>query len=324
VTAAHRCAILDDYQRVALASADWDSLGGDVDVTVFDQHVGDRDRLAQLLAPFDVVVAMRERTPFDRALIERLPALRLLVTTAMRNASIDVAAAAERGIVVCGTGSHPGPAAEHTWALILALARRLHEELPAFRAGRWQTTLGRSLHGATLGIVGIGKIGTHMASVGQAFGMDVLAWSRRLTGSHAGELGIRRAPTLHDLMREADIVTIHLTLTPETRGLVGARELALMKRDALLVNTSRGPIVDERALIEALSSGRLAGAALDVYDREPLPGSHPFRSLANVVATPHIGYVTRENYRAFYGGAVEDIRAWLAGAPIRALAPANA
>jgi phosphoglycerate dehydrogenase-like enzyme len=241
----------------------------------------------------------------------------------MRNASIDVAAASQLGITVCGTGSHPGPAAELTWALLLALARKIPEEIETFRRGGWQTVLGRSLHGATLGIVGLGKIGAQMAAVAQVFGMDVIAWSRSLTDERAASLRIRRAPDLDVLLRDADIVSVHVTLTPETRGLIGARELALMKPDALIVNTSRGPIVDEAALVDALAHGRLGGAALDVYDREPLPADHPFRTLRNVVATPHIGYVTRENYRAFYGGAVEDIRAWQDGRPIRVLEAAS-
>lgn len=316
-----RCAILDDYQRVALACADWSSLERSIEVSVFDAPIADRDELAARLAPFTIVVAMRERTAFDRALLARLPNLKLLVTTAMRNASIDVAAAAEQGIVVCGTGSHPGPAAELTWALILALARELPRETANMRSGAWQTTLGRSLHGATLGIVGLGKIGTQMAAIARAFGMDVVAWSRSLTEARAAELGVARAPELAWLLPRADIVTLHLSLAPQTRGLIGARELALLKPGALLVNTARGPIVDETALVDALRTGRLGGAALDVYDREPLPADHPLRKLPNVIATPHIGYVTRENYRAFYRGAVEDIRGWLDGNPVRVIAP---
>jgi len=316
-----RCAILDDYQHVALASADWSAIVADVEIATFHEPVADRDRLASMLAPFHIVVAMRERTRFDRALIERLPKLRLLVTTAMRNAAIDVAAANEHGIVVCGTGSHPGPAAELTWALILAAMRELPRELDAFRHGGWQTTIGRSLHGATLGILGVGKIGTQMAAVARAFGMRVVAWSRSLTDERAQALGIERAATVDDVLRAADIVTVHLPLTADTRGLVGARELALMKPGAWLVNTSRGPIVDERALVDALEARRIAGAALDVYGVEPLPAKHPLRTLPNVVATSHVGYVTRENYRAFYGGAVEDIRAWLDGRPLRMLPP---
>jgi phosphoglycerate dehydrogenase-like enzyme len=316
-----RCAILDDYQRVALDCADWGVLRDALDVRSFDTPIGDRESLARTLAPYDIVVAMRERTRFDRALLESLPALRLLVTTAMRNAAIDVAAANERGVVVCGTGSHPGPAAELTWSLILAAMRRLPQEFEAFRSGRWQTTIGRSLHGATLGILGVGKIGAQMASVARTFGMRVVAWSRSLDDTRAASLSVERADSVDSVLAASDVVTIHLPLTNDTRGLVGARELALMKRDAWLVNTARGPIVDEDALVEALTQGRIAGAALDVYDVEPLPAAHPFRRLPNVVATSHVGYVTHENYRRFYGDAVEDIVAWLAGKPVRVLTP---
>ncbi len=319
-----RCTILDDYQQVALACADWSGLGKEVGVEAIIEPIADRDRLAERLAAVDIVVAMRERTRFDRGLFERLPALRLLVTTGMRNASIDLVAANERGITVCGTGSHPGPAAELTWALILSLAREIPREAEAVRRGGWQTTLGRSMHGTTLGIVGVGKIGTQMASVGRAFGMNVIGWSRSLTPERAASLGIGRCATLDALLRAADIVTVHLTLAPETRGLIGANELAAMKRDALLINTSRGPIIDERALLAALDQRRIAGAALDVYDREPLPPDHPLRTHPKVLATPHLGYVTRENYAAFYGDAVDDIRHWLAGTPVRLLSKAHA
>jgi phosphoglycerate dehydrogenase-like enzyme len=274
-----RCAVLDDYQRVARTSADWTELRERVSADFFHEPLGDAAAIASALARYEIVVAMRERTPFPRTLIERLPALKLLVTTAMRNASIDVGAAHERGVTVCGTRSHPGPATELTWALILALARGLPAEIDAVRSGGWQRGLGRSLNGATLGIVGLGKIGTQMASVARAFDMHVVGWSRSLTGQRAAGLGVAYAPTLDDLLRDADIVTIHVTLTPQTRGLIGARELALMKRDALLVNTSRGPIVDEHALIEAMMSRLIAGAALDVFDREPLPADHPLRTL---------------------------------------------
>jgi phosphoglycerate dehydrogenase-like enzyme len=316
-----RCAVLDDYQHVAAACADWSALRGRVEVDFFHEPLGDELDAATALASYDILVAMRERTPFPRALIERLPTLKLLVTTAARNASIDVAAANERGIAVCGTRSHPGPAAELTWALILALARGLPTEIDAVRSGGWQTGLGRSLHSATLGIVGVGKIGAQMALIARAFGMKVAGWSRSLTAERAAELGIAHVRGLDDLLQAVDIVTIHLALTPRTRGLIGARELALMSEDALLVNTSRGPIVDEAALIEALAARRIAGAALDVFDREPLPADHPLRTLPNVIATPHIGYVTRENYRVFYGDAIENIVAWLDGAPVRPITP---
>lgn len=316
-----RCAILDDYQQVALDCADWHVLAGEVRVECFHDAVDAQDRIAARLAPFHIVVAMRERTPFPAALLARLPALRLLVTTGSRNASIDIAAAARRNIVVCGTDSHPGTAAELTWALILALARQVPDEITAVRTGGWQTTLGCSLHGATLGVIGTGRVGTQVAAVGRAFGMRVLAYSRSLDADRAAAYGVERADSPDAVLDGADILTLHVPLTPATRGMIGARELARMKPGALLVNTARGPIVDERALVAALRSGRLAGAALDVFDQEPLPVDSPLRALRNVLVTPHIGYVTRENYRAFYGGAVAAIRAWLAGRPIRVLEP---
>ena len=316
-----RCAILDDYQRAALECADWSPLAGRVSLDVFDRPFRDKGEAVTALAPYDIVVAMRERTPFPAPVIAALPRLRLVVTTGARNAAIDIDAAARRGITVCGTGSHPGTAAEHTWALILALVRRLDVELPAFRGGGWQSTVGRSLAGSTLGVVGLGRIGTQMAAVGRAFAMRVVGLSRSLTGARATALGIERAASLDELVAAGDIVTLHVPLTRETRGMIGAREIARFKAGAVLVNTSRGPIVDESALVAALRSGALAGAALDVYDREPLPADHPLRTLRNVVATPHLGFVTRENYRVWYRDAVEDILAWLAGAPIRALVP---
>jgi phosphoglycerate dehydrogenase-like enzyme len=314
-----RCALLDDYQDVALASADWTRLSDRVDVRAFHDYVADRAALVRMLDGYEIIVAMRERTPFDRALLEALPALRLLVTTGHRNAAIDVAAATERGITVCGTRGFPGAAAELAWALILASMRHLPPEVEAFRHGAWQTTIGRSLHGATLGVVGMGKLGTQVATVGRAFGMKVVAWSRSLTPARCGELGIDYAATLPELLRVADVVTLHLALNPQTRGFIGARELALMKPDALLVNTARGPIVEEAALVAALRDRRIAGAALDVFDQEPLSAGHPFRTLDNVVATPHLGYVTQESYAVFYGDAVDDIEAWLAGHPVRVL-----
>lgn len=313
------CALLDDYQGVALAGADWSRLSGRVEVRAFREPIVDRAALARLLESYEIIVAMRERTRFDRALLETLPALRLLITTGPRNAAIDVAAAIERGITVCATRSFPGPAAELTWALILALLRNLPREVDAFHRGEWQTTIGRSLHGATLGVVGMGNLGTQVAAVGRAFGMRVIGWSRSLTAERCAALGIDFAATLPELLRVADVVTVHVVLNAQTRNLVGARELASMKRDAVLVNTSRGPIVNEAALIAALRSGQIGGAALDVFDQEPLPATHPFRTLDNVVATPHLGYVTRENYALFYGDALADIEAWLAGNPVRVL-----
>lgn len=311
-------AVLDDYQGVALATADWGSLGRDVRMHAFKEPFADAQDAAARLRDFDIVVAMRERTPFPRALLERLSRLRLLVTTGMRNAAIDVTAAAERGVLVCGTDMLPYPAAELTWGLILALARHIPREDRAVREGSWQTTLGIGLRGKALGVLGLGRLGGEVARIGKAFQMEVIAWSENLTAERAVALGAARVEK-EELFRHADIVTIHLVLSARTRGLVGRAELAAMKPTAYLVNTSRGPIVDEGALLAALEGRRIAGAALDVYDREPLPPDHPLRRLDNVVMTPHLGYVTVENYRQAYGQAVEDIRAFLAGKPIRVL-----
>ena len=315
-----RVAILDDYQDVALGLADWASLPRDVDVIVFRDHLSDEAAIAARLADFDAVVAMRERTPFPRSLLERLPRLRLLVTTGMRNASIDLRAAADRGVLVCGTAGLPYPTAELAWALILALARQVPREDRATRAGGWQETLGAGLNGKTLGVLGLGTLGTRVARVGRAFEMDVVAWSQNLTAERATAAGARLVGR-DELLAGADVVTIHLVLSERTRGLIGARELALMRPSAYLVNTSRGPIVEERALIRALETGAIAGAGLDVYDEEPLPPDHPLRRLPNTVITPHLGYVTRETYRIFYTHALEDVRAYLAGAPVRVLSP---
>lgn len=319
-----RCAILDDYQGVALGLAEWQSLAGKVDVTVFDDHLDDPDAVAARLAPFEIVVAMRERTPFDRALLARLPQLKLLVTTGMRNASIDLAAAADHGVLVCGTGSVGPSTAELTVGLIIALARHIPAEVAAVRAGRWQVSLGRDLAGATLGVVGLGRLGSMVARVALAMDMNVVAWSRNLTEERCRAAGVRHAGSLDTLLREADVVTIHLILGKASRGLIGSRELGLMKPTALLVNTSRGPIVDEAALIDALANRRIAGAALDVFDREPLPLDHPFRRLDTVIATPHIGYVTEATYRVYFTEALEDIAAWLAGTPVRVVGGAAA
>lgn len=315
-----RCAILDDYQDVALKLADWPKLAA-IEVERFTIPIADEAKLAEMLRGFAVIIAMRERTPFRESLLSRLPDLRLLVTTGMRNASIDMEAAARQGVLVCGTGAIGGPAAELTWALLLALVRHLPAETRNFRDGgeKWQLTLGSGLEGRTLGIVGLGKLGTMVARYGLAFGMDVIAWSRSNTPEKSKALGIGFASTLDDLLKKSDVVSLHLVLNAETRGILGARELGLMKRSALLINTSRGPLVDEKALIAALQNGRLGGAGLDVFDHEPLPPDHPFRTLANVVATPHLGYVTEENYRIYFNDAVENIAAWRAGAPVRAL-----
>jgi phosphoglycerate dehydrogenase-like enzyme len=317
-----RCAILDDYQRVALAMADWRSLANEVEVRVLHEHVADPDALAAAIGDCEIVVVMRERTPFDRAVLERLPNLRLLVTTGMRNASIDLAAAKERGVTVSGTQSLGYPAVELTWALLLALARRLPAESALFRSGGpWQTTIGADLNGRRLGIVGLGKLGARVATIAKAFEMDVTAWSRNLTPERCAEVGVEHAGTLERLLETSDFVTIHLVLGERTRRLIGARELAMMKSTAYLVNTARGPIVDEAALVEALRERRIAGAGLDVFDVEPLPRDHPLRGLDNVVATPHVGYVTEANYRVFFRHAIEDIVAWRRGVPVR-LVPA--
>jgi phosphoglycerate dehydrogenase-like enzyme len=313
-----RVAVLDDYQAVALAMGPWDELGDAVAVTVFTDHVAGDDALIERLADFEVVVAMRERTPFPRARLERLPRLKLLVTTGMANASIDLEAARELGIAVCGTGGLPSPTAELTWALILGLTRRVHEEDRAIREGRWQHTIGPELAGRTLGIVGLGRLGTRVARIAQAFEMDVLAWSQNLDPAHAAAVGVRAAAR-DELLGRADVVTIHLRLSDRTRGLIGAAELARMRPTAYLVNTSRGPIVDEAALVAALRAGTLAGAALDVYDTEPLPADHPLRGTPNTLLTPHLGYVSTGSYEIYYRDAVEDIAAFLRGERVRSL-----
>jgi phosphoglycerate dehydrogenase-like enzyme len=313
-----RVAILDDYQRAALGLADWKSLGPEVSVQAFGERLLGEDTLAKGLGDFEVIVAMRERTPFPRSLLERLPKLKLLVTTGMRNVAIDAKAAAELGIVVSGTGLLTPPTAELTWGLIIALARHIPQEAQQMRGGGWQSTVGVGLNGKVLGVLGLGKLGGEVARVGRAFQMEVIAWSENLTAEHASSLGATRVEK-DELFERADFVTIHLILSKRTRGLVAARELALMKQAAYLINTSRGPIVEEGALIDALTNRKLAGAALDVYDEEPLPADHPLRKLDNVILTPHLGYVTLENYRLCYGQAVEDIGAFLAGHPVRTI-----
>ena len=314
-----RVAILDDYQRVALSMADWPSIGAGVSVHPFHDRLGTEDQVAERLRNFDVIVAMRERTPLPGSLIERLPLLKLIVTTGKRNAAIDVKAACARGVVVSGTSTLSQPPAELTWGLILALARSIPHESAAMRSGGWQSTIGVGLHGKTLGILGLGRLGTDVARIGQAFGMHVIAWSQNLTRDKTDAAGVELVDK-DALFQRADIVSVHLVLGDRTRGLVGERELAIMKPTAFLINTARGPIVDEHALIYALRHSVIAGAALDVFDEEPLPVDHPLRRLENALLTPHLGYVTTENYRLAYSEAVEDIRAFLAGAPVRVLA----
>jgi phosphoglycerate dehydrogenase-like enzyme len=311
-------AILDDYEHATLAMADWSTVARDVEITVFHDHLADENSLAERLRPFHVICMMRERTPFPRSLLERLPNLAHLVTSGMRNLSIDLAAAKKRGIVVTGTPILPYPAAEHTWALILALAKRVPADDRNVRAGQWGTALGVGLNGKTLGILGLGKLGAQVARVGLAFGMRVIAWSPNLTRERCAEVGAELA-TKETLFREADFVTIHLQLSARSRGLVTAAELKLMKPTAFLVNTSRGPIVEETALVAALEKGVIAGAALDVFDVEPLPTDHALRRLPNTVVTPHQGYVTVENYRSSFAGAVANIRAWLDGRVVNSL-----
>ena len=305
-----KVAILDDYQDVALRLADWSAVRRRAEITVFNDHLADPAAVVERLHPFDVVCVMRERTPLSRDILQQLPRLKLIASTGPRNAAIDMRAAAERGIVVTATGYESTPTIELSWALILASARHLAREAASVRDGGWQTRIGTNLRGKCLGVIGLGNIGKEVARIALAFGMTVIAWSQNLTSEIASAAGA----TLVDkdaLCRQADIVTIHLILSRRTSGLVGAAELALMKSTAWLVNTSRGPIVDEAALIEALQARRIAGAALDVFEIEPLPADHPFRSLDNVLATPHIGYVTEELYRTFYGDAAASIAAWL-------------
>ncbi len=311
-----RIAVLDDYQRVASRFADWSRLAAH-EVTFFHEPLADP---AAALGSFDIVCAMRERTPFPAELLARLPGLRLLVTTGMRNASIDLDAAARQGVTVCGTEGVGSPTAELAWGLILAVARRIPQEDGAMRAGGWQSTVGVGLEDKTLGIVGLGRLGSAVARIGAAFGMRLVAWSENLTAERAAECGAELV-TKDELLRAADVVTIHLVLGDRTCGLIGARELALMKPTAFLVNTSRGPIVDEAALLAALEAGTIAGAGLDVYDREPLPVDDPLRQAPNTVLTPHLGYVTEETYRVFYEQTVEDVESFLADAPVRVLTP---
>jgi phosphoglycerate dehydrogenase-like enzyme len=312
-------AVLDDYQHVALSSADWSAVTGRAEVSVFTEHITGTAELARRLAPFEVIAAMRERTPFPAGLLAQLPALKLLITTGMRNASIDLAAARQRGVVVCGTGMSGAGAPELTWGLIMALARSIPQEDASVRAGGWQLSVGRELAGSTLGLLGLGRIGQRVARYAKAFEMDILAWSENCTEARARECGARLVRK-EELFTESGIVSVHVQLSSRTAGLIGAAELALLGPDGYLVNTSRGPIVDEQALISALRGGVIAGAALDVFDIEPLPAGHPFRTLPNTVLTPHIGYVTRRAYEVFYTGIVEDVVAWLDGSPVRVIA----
>ncbi|MFF3928721.1 D-2-hydroxyacid dehydrogenase family protein [Streptomyces hirsutus] len=315
-----RCAVLDDFQGAAAEAADWGPVTEDVEVVSFDGHFTDEDALAGALADADIVVTLRERVAFPGSLIARLPRLRLIVASGMRNSVIDYAAAEAHGVTVCGTASSSTPPVELTWALLLGLARGIVEESNGLRTGGpWQRTVGADLHGRRLGLLGLGKIGSRVAQVGLAFGMRVGAWSHHLTRERADEVGVELAPSMEDLLRESDFVSVHLALGERSRGLLGAAELALLKPTAYLVNTSRAAIVDQDALLAALHDGRIAGAGVDVFDVEPLPAGHPMRTAPRLLATPHLGYVSRANYATYYGQAVENIRAFLDGAPVRRL-----
>jgi D-3-phosphoglycerate dehydrogenase len=316
---AYRCAILDDYQNCALEVADWSILGKEVETKTFTDYLGSSDNVIKALQGFHIVALMRERTKFDRKVIEALPDLKLIVTCGMRNAAIDVAFAKERGIPSLGTESAGFPTAELAIGIMLELARKIGWEDNRMKTGElWQKTLGIELEGKTLGILGLGKLGTRTARIAKAIGMRVIAWSQNLTAEKAKEGGAELV-SKEELFKQSDFISIHLVLSQRSRGLVGAADLALMKKTAFLVNTSRGPIVDEAALLDALRQKKIAGAGLDVYEPEPLPLDHPIRKLDNVVITPHLGYVTAENYRRYYGGMVEDIRSWLDGKPIRVM-----
>jgi phosphoglycerate dehydrogenase-like enzyme len=317
-----RLAILDDYQGVALSRGPWDRLPKDIAIEVFHDTLTDPDALAARLAPFDAILMMRERTPFLRPLLERLPNLRLLITTAARNRSIDLAAARERGITVCGTPSFGHPTVDLTWGLILSLMRRIPEQQASLRAGGWQIapggSVGTTLEGKTLGLVGLGNLGSRVAKVGAAFGMKLIGWSQNLTAEKAAAAGATAVDKAR-LMAESDVISLHLVLSDRSRGIIGAEDLARMKPGAVIVNTSRGPLIDQPALIAALTEGRIAGAGLDVFDAEPLPPGHPILAAPNTVLTPHLGYVTEENYRVYFQGAVEVVEGYLAGKPVREL-----
>ncbi|HEX9072034.1 MAG TPA: D-2-hydroxyacid dehydrogenase family protein [Pseudolabrys sp.] len=314
-----RAAILDDYQNVAMKFADWSGISKNVEIKVFNAPLDGPDAVIKALQGFAIVVGMRERTPFPRKVIEALPDLKLLITTGARNNSFDVKACAERGVTVCGTGAAGSPTTGIAFGLMLELTRRIGFENARLKAGEpWQVTIGRDLEGLTLGILGLGKLGQRSATVGKAFGMRTIAWSQNLTEEKA-KAASADLVSKEDLFRNADFITIHLVLGDRSRGLVGAKELGLMKKTSYLINTSRGPIVDEKALIAALQNNAIAGAGLDVFDVEPLPLNHPFRKMDNVVITPHLGYVSEQNYRKYFPDIVEDIRAWLDGKPVRVI-----
>jgi phosphoglycerate dehydrogenase-like enzyme len=309
-----RIAILDDYQNIALTAGDWGSLGDEAEIVSFTDHLSDEDEIAERLADFEIICAMRERTPFTKSLLAKLPNLKLLISSGMRNRGIDAQAAKAQGVVVCGTPSVGRPTADLAWGLILGLARQIPQEDRNVRAGGWQRTIGMSLEGRTLGIAGLGNLGGRMATIAKAFGMNVIAWSQNLTEERCDELGVEKV-SKEDLLKRSDFITVHLILSDRSRGLFGAEELALMKPTAYMVNTARGPIIDEDALAVALENGTIAGAGIDVFSVEPLPADHPFRKLENIIVTPHLGYVSDQNYESYFGGYVEAIQAFLAGAP---------
>jgi D-3-phosphoglycerate dehydrogenase len=314
-----RCAVLDDYQNIVLKAADWSPVKSDIDLTIFNEHLGGPRSVIAALKDFEIVVAMRERTGFPRVVIEALPKLKLLITTGMRNASIDTEAAKARGVTVCGTGSFGSPTSSIAIGLMLELTRHIGYENARLHAGAtWQSTIGPDLEGLTLGILGLGKLGTRTANIAKAFGMKVIAWSQNLTPEKCAAVGVGYVGK-DDLFRQSDFMTIHIVLSPRSRGLVGAREFSLMKSSAFLINTSRGPVVDEAAMLAALREKKIAGAGLDVFDIEPLPTDHPLRKMDNVVLTPHLGYVSEQNYRAYFADVVGDIRGFLDGRPVRVM-----
>lgn len=313
-----RVAVLDDYQSVAMASADWTQLPSDVTVTCFHDHEPDPEKLGERLKGYEIVCIMRERTPFTRAVFERLPDMKLLVTTGMRNASVDLEAAKDHGVTVCGTAGSSHPTPELAFALMLSLARNIPNENAAMRQGHWQTKVGLGLSGRTCGLLGLGRLGSQVAHYAQAFGMETIAWSQNLTAEAAAEKGVRRVEK-DELFQQSDFISVHLVLSDRSRGIVGKRELELMKPSAYIINTSRGPIIDEDALADALEAGVIAGAGLDTYGLEPVPKTNRFLDLPNTVLTPHLGYVTHDTYEIFYGQTVENIAAWLKGEPVRVI-----
>lgn len=313
-----RCAILDDYQQIALNIVDWSHLSNVIDITSFNLHFSNDDDLIEAVYDKEIIMLMRERTPFSRAIFERLPNLKLLITSGSRNAAIDLQAAREYGVIVCGTASHKVPPMELTWGLILSLARNIpHENQSIKTNGPWQSTIGTTLHGKQLGLLGLGKIGSLMVPIAKAFGMNVSAWSQNLTAEKAAQTGVILAGSKEELLKTSDFVSVHLILSDRTRNLLDTHDLKQMKSTSYLINTSRAQIVSRAALIQALQENWIAGAGLDVFDVEPLPQNDILRTLPNVIATPHLGYVTEENYRLFYGEAIENIQAFLRNQPIR-------